>query len=203
MKTVPLFSIILYLLLVISACGKGIFGDARVDGVVNDQTTSEPISFATVYLLEFNGDGGLVGGGSSILIDSTIAHSDGTFEFQYENDRNNSYYVSAKANNYFFNYKETLIQDLGIGTDVEVFLNPIAYLQIHYENLPPNFPSDILGINGDISDVLYGGDVDTSITYKVNGNYLNALHWAVGYDPTLTDSVYCISFDTTFYEITY
>lgn len=83
------------------SCGKGLIGDARVDGIVKDATTDEPIAGATVYLLQNEG-GGIFGGSSSIVIDSTITQSDGTFEFKYDNDKDFSFYISAKADNYFF-----------------------------------------------------------------------------------------------------
>lgn len=54
-----------------------------------------------------------------------------------------------------------------------------------------------------MADSFTGDDIDTNITYAVYGNFWNELHWAVGYDPTESDTLYCPAFDTTYFEIFY
>jgi len=94
-------------------------------------------------------------------------------------------------------------EDAKDGNNVEVLLNPIAHLRIHYENILPSSPSDNFGINGYITDGFDGDEIDTMIVYVVQGNVSNILYWGLFGETTYTDSIYCPSFDTTYHEILY
>lgn len=185
------------------ACGKGIFGPARVDGVVKDATTGETIAGATVYLLENDNSGGIFSPSISYIIDSTLSDSKGCFEFKYEDQGGYSYYVNARKEHYHDNMEQTYINDLGSGVDVEVLIHPEAFLKIHFQNIPPSTPSDNFDINGDISDGFNGDATDTSIIYLIYGNTKVELHWALLGETVYHDTIYCPAFDTTFFEVLY
>ncbi len=174
-----------------------------VDGTVRDATTLEPIPFATVILFHGRSDGSLFGCCPTSPIAETIADSTGAFHFDFEFEPGYFYTCNGVAELYF---QPTLETDVDYfvteGYNVEVFLDPKAYLQIHYANIPPSSPSDILGVNGYVTDVLYGL-IDSNIIYAVNGNFWNEIYWAEGYNPTNADTIYCPAFDTSYFEIFY
>lgn len=194
-----LFNILLFL-----SCGKGVFGPARVDGIVNDATTGDPVYNAKVYLLERENSFDFFGPiPASYIIDSTTTGAQGRFEFNYEDRHGYIYAVYAVKHNYIDNYNSGDILSLGSGTDVEILLQPEAFLSVHYKNIVPALASDIFGINGDITETLYGSEIDTTLIYRVDGNTKIELHWAVGYDMTVSDTIYCSAFEMTYFEILY
>lgn len=195
---------ILYICLLLLSCGKGILGPARVDGVVTDATTGDPIYNAKVYLFERENPFEFLGSPSpDILIDSTTTGAQGRFEFTYDDRHGYAYSVFATKYNYIEWANPESILSLGIGTDIEILLHPKAFLNIHFINIEPALSSDIFGINGSITETFYGSDIDTTVTFIVTGNTETELHWAVGYEATKSDTLYCPAFDTTYYELLY
>lgn len=198
------FSYLILFFPFICSCGKGIFGDARADGIVKDKTTDKTVPNATIYLLENDNSGSIIGtGSSSIIIDSTLSDSDGEFEFKYDNKNRSTYYVSAKKDGYIFDMYQTPILSLGIGIDVEIYIDPQAYLQIHYKNIPPASPSDDFSVNGYVTDDFYGSDIDTLVVYIVKGNFSSTLYWGLYGSEVYSEAIYCPAFDTTIFEILY
>ena len=203
MKKVYSLSYCFILFTIVTSCGKGIIGDARIDGIVKDATTNEPIAGATVYLLESDGDFCLFCPIITYIVDSTTTDNEGCFEFKYDNADGVTYAVNAVKEQYIDNQEKTFINELGNGIDVEVFIDPEAFLSIHFNNIAPSFPSDNFGINGYVTDNFWGDNIDTIVTYRTYGNKSIELHWAVLYEPTQSDTLYCPAFDTTHYEILY
>ena len=195
---------LLYLLFLLLSCGKGVFGPARVDGIEKDATTDEPIYNATVYLFERENPFEFLGTPSpEILIVSTTTGAQGRFDFTYDDRHGYAYSVFPKKYNYIEWANPESILSLGSGTDIEILLHPKAFLNIHFINIEPALSSDSFGINGSITETFYGSDIDTILTYSVVGNSYSVIHWVVGYENTISDTIYCPAFDTTYYEILY
>ena len=199
--------LLLYLFFLLLSCGKGIFGPARVDGVVKDKTTNDLIPGATVYLLENDNSGSLLGPpGSSIIIDSTTTGAFGGFEFVYDKRNSYSYYVSGKKEHYIDNMLQVYILDLGAGNDVEVFLQPEAFLKVRVHKVNYYDEWDYIIVN-DLYATFYGNYVDTIEELTVYGNQIQHLTWFIFNDGLNTNSqgadIYCPAFDTTYYEILY
>lgn len=198
MKKIYFFITILAFL---TACDKDKNITSGVTGTVLDKTTNLPIAEAEVAL--FEKDDEIFGGLGGEMLESKFADSNGCFHFDFTERSGYNYYVQAIKAQYW-NDQSNNITFVHFGDDAAVvYLQPEASLQIHYQNVSPSSPSDIFGINGYVSDVLYGGLIDTTIIYIVYGNTSNELHWAVGYEPTQSDTIYCPAFDTTYYEIFY
>jgi len=203
MKKIYYFSSIIFLYALFISCGKGFLGDARVDGIVKDKTTEEAIPGATVYLLESENDYCLFCPTATFIIDSTTSDNEGCFEFSYDNKNSYTYSVNAVKVHYIDNQLQTYINNLGSGLDIEVLLDPEAFLSIHYKNIPPTSPSDNFDINGYITDNFNGEEVDTIVVYRTYGNILITLYWALYGEYSNSISMTCPSFDTTYYEILY
>jgi len=206
MKKIYYFSSIIFLYALFISCGKGFLGDARVDGIVKDKTTGEAIAGATVYLLESENDYCLFCPTATFIIDSTTSDNEGCFEFKYDDQSGFTYSVSAIKEHYIDNQLQTYINRLGSGVDVEVLLDPEAFLKVSVHNVNVYEPSDHISVSN-IYEQFYGNAVDTSITFKVYGNSITKLVWFV-YEDGVTEGsqfeeIYCPSFDTTYYEILY
>lgn len=175
-----------------------------VDGIVQDATTLEPIPFATVILFHGQSDGSLFGCCPTSPIAETIADSTGAFHFDFEFEPGYFYTCNGAANLY---YQPTLEADVDYfvleGDNVQVLLAPMAWLKIHFTNISPASASDNFSINGFTTDGFIGENIDTLVVYSCYGNVFSLLAWALYGDTASIDSIYCPSFDTTYYEILY
>ena len=204
MKRFSLLSLFFLLL----SCGKGVLGPARVDGVVADATTGDPIYNATVYLFERENDFEFLGAPApEILIDSTTTGALGRFEFAYDDRHGYAYSVFATKYNYIDKANPQSILSLGNGTDIELILDPEAFLKVRIHNIKTYDSGDYIGINGLDQDPYYGNDVDTIEIKRVAGNSTATLHVFI-YNNGINDgsvehNIYCPAFDTTYYEILY
>ena len=197
-----------WLLVVFSmaSCEKPLIKTGSIIGVVKDATTGEPIANADVFLMQNEiGDGDIWnGGGPSDQIDYTTSDANGNFSFLFDYDKDYRYLCGAEKSLYFdLNQEFSIDEETTDGNNVEVLLNPVAFLSIHYENVVPNSLFDNFAINGYISDGFKGADIDTTIVYQVQGNIYNVLYWGLYMDITYTDSIFSPSFDTTYFEILY
>lgn len=183
------------------SCDKDKNISSGVTGTVQDKTTNTPVAEAEVAL--FEKDDEIFGGMGGVMLESKFADSNGCFHFGFTERSGYNYYVQAIKAQYWNDQSNNITFVNSGDEDAVVYLQPEGYLKIHFQNILPSSSSDIFGINGYMTDVLYGDLVDTSITYTAYGNTMNELHWTVGYEPTLSDTIYCPSFDTTYYEIFY
>jgi len=142
---------------------KNIF--SGVSGTVLDKTTNAPVAAAEVAL--FEKDAEIFGGLGGVMIESKFADANGSFHFDFTERNGYNYYVQAIKTQYW-NDQSSNITFVHYGEeDVIVYLQPEGSLEIHFENIIPSLPSDIFGINGYITDILYGESVDTTIIYIV------------------------------------
>lgn len=207
MKKIYYFSSIIFLYTLFVSCGKGFLGDARVDGIVKDKTTGEAIAGATVYLLESENDYCLFCPTATFIIDSTTSDNEGCFEFKYDDQSGFTYSVNAIKEHYIDNQLQTYINSLGSGVDVEVLLDPEAFLKVRVHNVNTYDPWDYLSFSY-TNQSFYGNEIDTILIFQTYGNLENRLVWGVvndGDPPVLNNYIhlYCPAFDTTYFEILY
>jgi hypothetical protein len=180
-----------------------------VNGTVLDKTTNSGIPNATVYLLGNEGGGTWGGGGTaSFLLDQTTSDAAGNFDFSFDYNNDYGYYCSAIAPQYFNFNEEIPVGDATFGANnVEVALQPIAYLQVHVKSINEYGPSDFISIQSVYDDPYYGSEVDRNIMLSVNGNSNYHLVWFIYIDGINDGSesidIYCPSFDTTYYDLFY
>ncbi|MEZ5013837.1 MAG: hypothetical protein R2794_06055 [Chitinophagales bacterium] len=194
--------------IVLLSCGKGIIGPARVQGLVSDATTLDPIYNAKVYLLEAKNAFDPFGPPPSwYVIDSATTGAFGKFSIQYDERDGYRYSVDAFKEHYLVAINPESILSLGSGIDVEVQLFPEAFLKVHIHNVNTYDPWDYIGINGLENGPYYGNEVDTIELKQVRGNETTTLYSFL-YDDgenagSVEHAVYCPAFDTTYFEILY
>ncbi|MBC8047854.1 MAG: hypothetical protein H7Y00_13735 [Fimbriimonadaceae bacterium] len=193
--------ILLFLIFLSASCNKNENIHNGVTGTVLDKTTNTPVADAEVGL--FEKDAEIFGGLGGVLLETKYAESDGSFHFDFTERSGYNYYVHAIKEQYFNDQSNNITYIHNGDDDVIVYLQPQGYLNIHFKNVLPSSPSDQFGINGYVTDNFVGNDLDTNVIYTVYSNMLIELHWAVGYDETISDTIYCPSFDTTYFEILY
>jgi len=190
-----------------SSCRSGIYGPTKVEGIVIDATTGDPIYDAQVYLLEAKLTGEIFGPPPAWYgIDSIQTGAFGRFEFGYDNREGYTYSVYAYKYNYFENVApEQIIEENG-HQNLEIEIFPIAYLTMRIHNINDYDEWDYLVVN-DLYESFYGNSIDTSITIDVYGNTSETITWFVNNDGVFSTAfnyeIYCPPFDTTFFEILY
>lgn len=173
------------------------FDETKVNGIVVDYFTEEPIAGATVYhLVE-------TGWSNYDVLETVISDSNGYFDFTNYDIPGENYYAYAEKENYYASGYLGAGAALQDGLEFDVEMKSKAWLQIHFQNIPPSDPSDHFFINGFVSDDFNGSDVDVTVTYEVVGNFNNTFYWEGDGTPGQFDTIYCPAFDTTYYEILY
>lgn len=203
MKQSLYISILLFLFYTATSCNQEKIDALKTgDGIVRDNSTEEPLAGALVYIYKEYGGSFSGGSGTSSLLEIDTTSSDGQFSFPYVDSAGINYFISVYHENYFESTNLDFY-DPGEGYDIDVGLTPNAWLSIHFTNVLPSEPSDNFDINGGITDRFNGSEVDTIVTYLVFGNQNIELHWALYGSSGYHDTLYCIRFDTTYYEILY
>lgn len=212
MKKIYLLKIISFIILLFgfASCEKPLIETGVVEGIVKDATTHEPIVNADVFLLQNEkGDGSIIGGGGpSKQIDYTTSDANGNFTFHFNYNKNYSYLCGAEKELYFdLNQEFAVDAESKGGVNVEVLLNPVAWLSVHVKAVNEYEPSDYIGINSLQNDPYYGSTVDTIETITVYGNITFQMTWflfEIGTEIfSQTEYIYCPAFDTTYFEIFY
>lgn len=184
------------------ACNKET-GPTTVNGMVRDVTTNVGISNAEVGLFETDGESAFGLGG--VLMAEKYSDASGEFTFSFNAREGYQYYVQAIKVQYFNDQSNnvTFIEGLGTSDNLNVFLQPEGYLEIHYQNIPPSTPYDNFGVNGYLTDGFDGDKIDTTVLYTVYGNFKNIIFWGLYGEVADIDTIYCVAFDTTYFEILY
>ncbi|MBK8487248.1 MAG: hypothetical protein WAU21_01480 [Chitinophagales bacterium] len=167
-----------------------------VSGIVRDKTTGECIPNATIYLLE-SGDSP---GAGYYYKDSLVTDVYGNFEFEFEKIIGYGYALLANKEHYIESTGLTFIQ---YGEIKDVLLSPEGYIKLHVQNILPSEPWDQLGINGPFTAHFYGNEIDSLMTFQINGNTNIVIYWGLNGVAVNTDTIYCPAFDTTYYELLY
>ena len=217
MKNFISFFRITLILLSFTCCKKETLHTA-VKGVVADKTNCNALPNAAVYLLE--GEVKLIYPYYFyIAIDSTVTNNNGEFSFDLTAKKGMDYAVTAMVDKYYYLYDtEWIFIAEGKANYVVIGLQPEAFLKIHIKNTQPYDFNDLITIGGDWNNTAphnyYGIDVDTFVVNinhignanPVSGNNnVNIIWWITknNIETEHSDSVYCLAFDTTVYEINY
>ena len=187
---------------VLPSCNKE-SGPTTVNGTVRDVTTNVGVSNAEVGLFETDGESAFGLGG--VLMEEKYSDASGEFIFSFDAREGYQYFVQAIKDQYFNDQSNNVmfIDGAGTSSNLYVFLQPEGYLEIHYQNIPPSTPYDNFGVNGYLTDGFDGDEIDTTVLYTVYGNSQNIIYWGLYGEVANIDTIYCVAFDTTYYELLY
>ncbi len=187
---------------VLPSCNKE-SGPTTVNGIVKDVTTNVGVSNAEVGLFETDGESAFGLGG--VLMEEKYSDASGEFIFSFDAREGYQYFVQAIKDQYFNDQSNNVmfIDGAGTSSNLYVFLQPEGYLEIHYQNIPPSTPYDNFGVNGYLTDGFDGDEIDTTVLYTVYGNSQNIIYWGLYGEVANIDTIYCVAFDTTYYELLY
>ena len=202
--TLILFSV---LLLSLGSCDDNtpeILPHTIVKGRVLEYGTNEPVAGAKVNLL---GGEWSLGGSFGSIQDTFVTDADGYYEFTFKPKEDYIYYLDAEKEQYwdfiptldFSDYKEN---------NLDIVLDPEAYLELHVKNVNPFDNQDRIhsSFGGNSPDDYYGMSVDIFRRETVRGNRNINLTWGVVKNSEITeywDTIYCPAYDTTLYEVLY
>ncbi len=172
-----------------------------VKGIVQDITTSNHLSGATVYLMRTKYDCIVCQGA---IYDTTTADENGRFSFEFNGESEYGYSICAKSNKYFNNFSTGGVGiEKGKKNQVTVRLYPEAYLKLHI--IGKNGKIDLNAFSGG-GHLIQGINIDTIFYEIVYGNYnFDIVWWVTKNDTThkYSDNLICPAFDTTTYDINY
>ncbi len=191
-----------------SSCEKE-SGPTTANGTVLDKTTNTPVADAEVGL--FEKEPGLFANLGAELLQTKYSDANGKCSFDFIARKGYVYYLQAIKDQYFNDQSNNIsyLHDTGGETDVTVYLQPEAFLQVHVIDKEPYFD------NSEFRGNLYGGSIqiygymlDTTFIGKVYGNTDFQLYCVVenltSHELEIFDNlIYCPAFDTTYFEISY
>ncbi|MEZ5013833.1 MAG: hypothetical protein R2794_06035 [Chitinophagales bacterium] len=177
-----------------------------IHGKVTDKTTGAPIAGASVYLKGYELGGSIFVPGPSFTVATTVSDTNGNFCIDFDYNSDYGYFCSAVADLYF-DYQEEFVIDktiFGDEVNVEITLQPVAWLNVHIKAVNEYAPSDFIGINSTPSYTFFG-NVDTTQMITVEGNKNYTLVWFIyvdGFnDASESADIYCPAIDTTYFEL--
>ena len=204
--TLILFSV---LLLSLGSCDDNtpeILPHTIVKGRVLEYGTNEPVAGAKVNLL---GGEWSLGGSFGSIQDTFLTDADGYYEFTFKPKEGYIYYLDAEKEQYwdfiptldFSDYKEN---------NLDIVLDPEAYLELHVKNINPFDNNDNIRYSGFWSGGAAQDNLGVNIDFfdikTVRGNRGVHIYWNVSKNGNSTfyeDTVYCKKHDMTSYEIFY
>ncbi|MCB0401056.1 MAG: hypothetical protein KDD41_03165 [Flavobacteriales bacterium] len=189
-------------LFVLFSCSKDEGGKTVANGLVQDDTTLDPIEKADVYLTRQEKDCQTC---PVTTQQTTKSGPEGGFNFNFDADANFTYRVSATKTGYFDNLASPQV-DLknGQGNTPVIKLQPEANLTLQIKNTSPFDANDKIVIAG--GGTYKGMTVDTNEVLIVLGNENNLIKWTVtknGSSNTYSHFLNCPSFSNTAYTINY
>lgn len=202
-KTITLTAVIV-MLLFLTDCRK-ITRVTDVSGTVYDAVTMAPLANIKVFLLT-QAEGAL-GAGASPVMDISTDH-DGHYSFKFKADRNYMYSLLATDSRHLSG--QAAMDNFKDNKNVNIKLNPAAYIKLHLKNTSPFDANDLLVVKN--SYALYYGlsltgmATDTILLLQEPGNDNTLIHWSVKKNGITTyddSTMYCAGFDTTLLDINY
>lgn len=211
MKNSTLLILSLFTLL-FSSCKKDHDFTTTISGQVLEFDTNKPIEGATVYAYGGTSNGNLSNSGANLsTITSTTTDLNGYYHFSFDAEDFSILDMSASHDQYF--PVNTIIQNIfrGVDNEIDIILDPHAWLKIHVKNNLPIDEYDIISVgnsfNYDDIDPLYGNTIDTTLIGLVKGNNIDtrAIWFVTKNDVTENyhQNIYCPAHDTTYIEILY
>lgn len=207
-----IFSLSIIIICISASCNteisKSDISNGIIHGKVADITTGLGIPNSTISLRGYEITGSIITTGPSFLVATTTSDVNGNFSFDFNFNEENGYFCTGIADQYF-DYQEEFSIDNTTSDDsqnVEILLQPIGYVAIHFLNDSPFNETDKIALNGLGVVSFIGSNIDTSIVFAANGNSENFLYWVVTKNSitnTFGDTLYCTPFDTTNYDLLY
>lgn len=211
-------SIFLLLLISIFSCKKKA-QYFEIIGVVTNPITSSNVEGVTV-IISSNTVSSNVYNASYSQLASTTTDSEGKFKFKLKYDKTVSYQIDLYKDKYF---DETINFDYSVINpktpyNVEYSITPEAILQFKIKNKTPFSEADELqywyagstkkcpSCCTDTKFTLIGMDVEVLSTCKSIGNKYAKIYWTVKknqHSNFYVDSVFCMPFQTTVFNLTY
>ena len=206
-------SLIICCLIIIAGCNKNNEYYTTVNGKVLEFGTNIPIEGAKVFLYGGIPDGDLSNPGAILeKIDSFITNPDGSYSFAFDAKSYPIREMSVKEDLYFPIKIGDVILRIYTGKDneIDIIMNPHAWLNIYIKNTIPYDEFDRLGVwgswgGGNVFEV-FGENVEDSKTILVKGNKELTIFWSVtknGIKTSYQEPVICPAHDTTSFEILY
>ena len=192
-----------------SACKKEAVTERKVTGQVLEYGTNSPIENAVVEISACITDNG----STSCQFDQRIlTDASGSFSADFNIEDVSRYALVTVTANQYFPSTEYILNP-GRDNELEVVLDPHAWLSLRVRNLAPAeefdkiFISSLISPNPGSSEEYIGPNVDLNYIIKKQGNRDLRLGWNT-YDSGILierfkDTMYIPAHDTLYYEINY
>ncbi len=195
------------LLISISSCddNEPVLQPTTVKGQVLEYGTNTPIPYAKVRLLRQEAIWG--GGGSTSVYDTLSTNVNGFYEITFPESANYIYMFDAIKDGYYelVNPKDDFLPNRE--NNMNIILDPLAWLKIHVKNVNPFNDQDYMNINGIVNyGPWYGRNIDEAFIKEARGNHENKLVWFITKDNVNTNHqelIYVPKGDTTLFELFY
>ena len=204
--------VLLSLLILIAGCSdKDIIKGIDVSGYVFEYGTLDPIEGARVYLV--TGSSGNWG-----TTDTLVTGPDGRYAFRHpEREPGTLVALYVFADDYY----DIIEADVPLPwkkQEIDIVMDPYAWLKLHVINTNPESFLDIIRIRGNweipygnniwaggVLDDIVGDQVDITIILRTLGNRDIPMLWRVikAEDIIYRDTIFAIAHDTTFIEFQY
>jgi hypothetical protein len=209
----------LALFIVTGSCRKNKDEDISVRGTVFDPNLNVYVNDAYVTISSIKVQSGIYNSNYQD-IETVVTDYNGKFAFDIKKELASSYRIYIRKDNYF-SYTVDISPDVlesGIVYSPTYNLFPEAYIKLHVKNTMPYDSTDFIAYSFTNSNLNcyecctnnvfkgYGEDYDYTLKCKTNGSQYIKMNWHVtknGTDISYKDSVFCIAFDTIFYQIYY
>jgi len=153
-------------------------------------------------------------------IASTTTDGSGAFTFEFDKMKSAGYRIYISKDNYFDNTIDVADADIVAGTPYTPSYNlyPVAFIKLHVKNTTPNDSTDFISYYYSTTGLPscfeccsntifkgYGTAYDTIIKCKTYGNQYMKIsgHFFQMWTAAISDSVYCVPFDTTSHNLFY
>ncbi len=186
----------------LTSCKKG-QAKFKLTGIINDGSFSTTLNKATVSLYKIP-----AGGGTPVFIESLVS-SDGSYYFEFEKDRSESYEIHITKDNYFDFVGEIFFSEMSIKTETvknyTVYAESWAKLHFVNNNPQPGEQLKYIKTKGKADclecctqDYVYITDTPDTVIYCANnGNDQYAInYWLLGTTVSGSESVITTPFDT-------
>ena len=208
MKTISILTAAILIILTSFSCRKDT-PMTDVSGTIKAYGTESPIPNARVYLTDCISLGGLGGVDCGVTKDSTLSDTNGNYEFNFQADDGHFYWINVEAEGYYKGSSTTnVLEDRT--SNLDVTLDPEAWLKLHIKNINPVDESDFIRFSCGLTEEDWtneqGSNIDTIHTWYGRGNKEGELIWKTtknGVTEEFRDTIYIPAHDTLEYEIFY
>jgi hypothetical protein len=222
MKRLPLYVLLIFLITATSvyfnACKKD-KNKITINGKVYDPNSKSYVSNASVTISSSRISSGFYNSNYTD-IDNTLTDANGNFSFEFNKEKSGGYRFYVNKDKYFEITADIPDDDIVPGTPYTPVFNLYseAYLKLHVKNSAPWNNDDFIAYYytqgyldcfeccSEHTNTGTGMLYDSTFRCKTYGSQNVIINWHVtkmGSDIAYSDTVFCLPFDTTFFEILY